>query len=102
MSEWILPAACQAVVPAGIACARASLPSPAVKNEISRSSSNAPLMIRSRPDSVTPRSSRIAPASASSSSASSDSIRALTASAAPRAASSEGASSAASSATFAT
>src|SRR3954469_5903305 len=50
MSEWILPAAPQAVVPFGIAWARASLPSPAVKNEISSSSSNAACTTRSRPD----------------------------------------------------
>ena len=76
MSEWISPAACQAVRPRRRCQDWAGLSSPAVKKAIRSSSENAPWTTRWRPDSEIPSSSRIDAASSSSSSDSSASSRA--------------------------
>ena len=65
MSEWICPAACQAVSPWRRCHDCAGLSSPAVKNAIRRSSAKAPRTTVARLDSDSPRSARIAAASSS-------------------------------------
>ena len=82
MSLWIIPAACQTDNPERRCHDCAGLSSPAVKNATRFSSENAPRTTVASPDSLSPRSARIAAASSSSSSPSSDSSRADTATAA--------------------
>ena len=68
MSEWIWPAACQAVSPLRRCHDCAGFASPAVKKAIRSSSENAPRTTRCSPLSAIPSSSRITAASSSSSS----------------------------------